>query len=92
MAKGDQAPTYGGVLTGSAAIVVATLLAVGAVLAVGWKAHDVVTAAQASEVPADVRKDIADIKIAIGKINCRLNIEGTCPEAGPAVRTSGVSR
>src|SRR4051812_1456 len=41
--------SYGGVLARPAATVVATLLALGAVLTAGWKAHDFVARADAAE-------------------------------------------
>lgn len=102
--KGEQPErptTYGNVLTGPAAQVVATLVALGIVLGVGYKLHDVIGAASAATLDqsaaAQIQADVASIKSDLGKLStdmikvkCRWNIDNTCPEnASSPVRSAG---
>lgn len=95
----DKPDTYGGVLTGPAAIVVATLLALIAVAAVGWKARDLVAPAEAATKRADpatleekvdkIGADLGEVKTDIAVIKRQLGLDGLAP---PPLRASGVGR
>lgn len=90
----ERPTTYGGVLTGTAATVVATLVALGAVLTLGWKAHDVVGRAEAAQpgVPAEVIRRLDKLDTDMLLIKCRLGIENICPPPQPTVNSISVGR
>lgn len=89
--RGEQPPTYGGILSAPAATVVAVLVGLGVVAGLGWKARDLIGAAEAAQ-PSAVVKRLDKLDTDMLLIKCRLGIENICPTPNQPVNVSGIGR